>query len=92
MNQPIHYDAVLTEPEARQLLRLSKITMLRMRQLPDQGGLPFVRLSPGRIGYFQRDVHAYLATRRVGCLPDERADADQSSSLRFANGASSRRA
>jgi hypothetical protein len=64
-------NSVLTEPEARHLLRLSKITLIRMRKLANQGGLPFVQLSPGRIGYFRRDVIAYLAARRVGTLPDE---------------------
>jgi hypothetical protein len=77
MNQAIQDDAVLTEPEARQLLRLSKITLLRMRQLDDRGGLPFVQLSPGRIGYFRRDVLAYLAARRVGRLPNEQRGSDE---------------
>jgi len=71
MDQANQYDAVLTEPEARQLLRLSKITLLRMRQLSDRGGLPFIQLSQARIGYFRRDVLAYLSRRRVGVLPDE---------------------
>ena len=61
---------VLTVPEVRQLLRLSKITLLRMRQRDDRGGLPFVQLSPGRIGYLH-DVRAYLAARRVGSLPEQ---------------------
>ena len=64
-------DMVLTEPEARQLLRVSKITLIRMRKLADKGGLPFVKLSPGRIGYLRRDIITYLATRRVGTLPGE---------------------
>lgn len=64
-------DLVLTEPEARQLLRVSKITLIRMRKLADKGGLPFVKLSPGRIGYLRRDIIDYLAARRVGTLPGE---------------------
>jgi hypothetical protein len=64
-------DLVLTELEARQLLRVSKITLIRMRKLADKGGLPFVKLSPGRIGYLRRDIISYLATRRVGTLPGE---------------------
>jgi hypothetical protein len=70
-------DQVLTEPEARQLLRLSKVTLIRMRKLADKGGLPFVRLSAGRIGYFRRDIVGYLAARRVGTLPDEPASPTQ---------------
>jgi hypothetical protein len=59
-------DAVLTEPETRKRVRLSKATLIRMRQRPDCGGLPFVQLSPGRIGYLWRDVKAYILARRVG--------------------------
>jgi hypothetical protein len=36
-----------------------------MRQQPDCGGLPFVRLSEKRIGYLRRDVGAFLLARRV---------------------------
>lgn len=57
--------AVLTEREVRQLLRLRKITLLRVRQRDDRGGLPFVQLSPGRIGYLRRDIDAYLAACRI---------------------------
>lgn len=63
--------AVLTEAEVRQQLRISKITLLRMRQRDDRGGLPFVQLSPGRVGYLKADVQAYLLARRVGALPAE---------------------
>jgi hypothetical protein len=77
MNQAIidefERDWVLTEREARTLLRLSRVTLLRMRQLPDKGGLPFVQLSSGRIGYLRSDVRSYLAARRVGRLPGEKA-------------------
>ena len=54
----------LTEPEARQLLRVSKITLIRMRKLADKGGLPFVKLSPGRVGYLRRDVVGYLQSHK----------------------------
>jgi hypothetical protein len=64
-------ERVLTAAEAGELLGLSRFTMLRMRQLPDAGGLPFVQLSQGRIGYRSRDVTAYLVARRVGRLPGE---------------------
>jgi len=64
-------DLILTEPEARHLLRLSKLTLIRMRMRADKGGLPFVRLSAGRIGYLRRDLVSYLAAQRVGTLPDE---------------------
>jgi hypothetical protein len=66
-------DTVLTEPEARKRLRLSKATMIRMRQSPDLGGLPFVRLSPKRIGYLWGDLKTYLEARRV--TVGERAEA-----------------
>jgi hypothetical protein len=68
-------EVVLTEPEVRQLLRLSKITLLRMRQREDRGGLPFVQLSPGRIGYLRGDLRAFLAARRVGSLSNKQAAA-----------------
>jgi hypothetical protein len=42
-----------------------------MRQQKDQGGLPFIQLSPGRIGYRKSDIEAFLLARRVGHLPDE---------------------
>jgi hypothetical protein len=58
-------NSVLTEPETRKRVRLSKATLIRMRQSPDLGGLPFVRLSPGRIGYLWRDVKAYIEARRI---------------------------
>jgi hypothetical protein len=61
--------AVLTEPEVRRLTGLSKITLLRMRKRDDCGGLPYIQLSPGRIGYMRRDTCAYLIARRVGSLP-----------------------
>lgn len=64
-------DRVLTAAEAAKQLGLSRFTMLRMRRSPDAGGLPFVRLSQGRIGYRGRDIEAYLFARRVGHLPDE---------------------
>jgi hypothetical protein len=62
-------DAVLTAAETANMLRVSSITLLRMRQRPDADGLPFVRLSQHRIGYVRRDVLAFLAARRVGALP-----------------------
>jgi hypothetical protein len=62
-------DAVLTAAETATLLGLSKFTLLRMRQRPGSDGLPFVQLSPNRIGYVRRDVLAFLAARRVGGLP-----------------------
>lgn len=64
-------DRVLTAAEAAKQLGLSRFTMLRMRRSPDAGGLPFVRLSQGRIGYRGRDIEAYLLARRVGRLPDK---------------------
>ncbi len=68
-------DLVLTAAETAQLLSVSTFTLLRMRQRDDTGGLPFVQLSPGRIGYSRRDVRAYVAARRVGSLPNSNAEA-----------------
>jgi hypothetical protein len=86
MNQAVLDDhkqfSVLTEQEARALLRLSKITLLRMRQLPDAGGLPFVQLSQSRIGYRLSDIDAYLAARRVGWLTGEIAATERSSQFK----------
>lgn len=73
MNTSLSYlldeDACLSTGETAQLLGVDRITLLRMRQLDDCGGLPWVRVSPGRIGYMRRDIRAYLAARRVGALP-----------------------
>ena len=62
-------DAVLTVAGTAQLLSVSKFTLLRMRQREGCGGLPFVQISPGRIGYLRRDVQSFLAARRIGSLP-----------------------
>jgi hypothetical protein len=62
-------NAVLSTREVSQTLGLSTITVKRMRKLADRGGLPFVQLSPGRIGYLRSDVHGYIAARRIGALP-----------------------
>jgi hypothetical protein len=61
-------DRVLTACETARMLALSEFTLLRKRQQPDGGGLPFVRLSAHRIGYRLGDVQAFLAARRVGSL------------------------
>jgi hypothetical protein len=63
--------AVLTPAETARLLGLHKLTLLRMRQRNDHGGLPFVRLSTNRVGYVWCDVRAFLAARRVGRLPNQ---------------------
>jgi hypothetical protein len=61
-------DAVLTAGDTARMLGVSKFTLMRMRQRPAADGLPFVKLSPNRIGYVRRDVLAFLAVRRVGTL------------------------
>jgi predicted DNA-binding transcriptional regulator AlpA len=61
---------VLTPPQVASLLGMHKHTLWRMRNAPEAGGLPFVKLSPQRIGYIRDDVLAYLAARRVGKLPE----------------------
>lgn len=63
-------NAVLTAAETASLLGVSKFTLLRMRQRTAADGLPFVKLSPNRIGYVRRDVLAFLAARRVGALSE----------------------
>jgi hypothetical protein len=67
-------NTVLTEPETRKRVRLSKATLIRVRQSPDLGGLPFIQLSPGRIGYLWGDVKAYILARRV-TVAGERVEA-----------------
>jgi hypothetical protein len=74
-------DAVLTPAETERLLGVSKFTLWRKRKLPDCGGLPFVRLSPGRIGYLRSDVRAFLGARRVGA-PAEQERSEKASSTR----------
>jgi hypothetical protein len=61
-------DTVLTASETSKFLGISEFTLLRMRQRPNAGGLPFVKLSPHRLGYLRRDLLAFLAARRVGTL------------------------
>ena len=66
----IFEDTVLTATDTAKMLGVSKFTLMRMRQRPGADGLPFVQLSPNRIGYVRRDVMAFLAARRVGALPE----------------------
>jgi hypothetical protein len=58
----------MTVAETASLLGLSSFTLLRMRQRPEADGLPFVKLSPNRLGYRLGDVRSFLAARRVGSL------------------------
>jgi len=67
------HDRVLTAPATAEMLGLSEFTLLRKRQLPDAGGLPFVQLSAKRIGYRLSDVLAFLNAHRVGALPKDAA-------------------
>lgn len=60
---------IMTAADVQRVLGLSKFTLLRMRQCDGAGGLPFVQLSEGRVGYLRNDVLAYIAARRVGSLP-----------------------
>jgi hypothetical protein len=62
---------VLTVAETAELLGVSVFTLLRKRQRPNADGLPFVQLSPKRIGYRVSDIMAFLNARRVGSLPKE---------------------
>jgi hypothetical protein len=66
-------DRVLTAAETAKLLGVSEFTLLRKRQRPNADGLPYVMLSPKRLGYRLGDVRAYLRSRRVGSLPKEAA-------------------
>lgn len=62
---------IYTVPEVAEMLGVSTFTLLRKRQQPDAGGLPFVQLSTNRIGYLRADVEAFLRARRVGKLAGE---------------------
>jgi hypothetical protein len=68
-------DEILTAAATAKLLGLSIFTLLRKRQEPDGGDLPWVRLSERRIGYRRGDVRHYQLARRRGALP-EHADAN----------------
>jgi hypothetical protein len=57
--------ALLTAPEVARILGVSVITLLRMRQAKECGGLPFIQISTNRIGYSRRDVLKFLKGRRV---------------------------
>jgi hypothetical protein len=61
-------ERVLTVDETAGLLGVSTFTLLRMRQRPNADGLPFVQLSPKRIGYRLCDIRSYLQACRVGSL------------------------
>src|SRR4051812_34951075 len=65
-------DAVLSAADTARLLGVTKITLHRMRQREGCDGLPWVQVTPGRIGYMRRDVRAYLIARRRGALPEQR--------------------
>jgi hypothetical protein len=64
---------VMSAADTARYLGVLKITLLRVRQRDARGGLPFVQLSPGRIGYLRRDVDAYLAARRIDGPTQQRA-------------------
>jgi hypothetical protein len=64
-------DEILSPRETAKEIDLSEFTLMRMRQSPDAGGLPYVQLSPGRIGYRRGDIRAFLLSRRVGTLANE---------------------
>ena len=72
MNNPTNSieDAVLTATDTARMLGVSKFTLMRMRKRPAADGLPFVKLSPNRIGYVRRDILAFIAARRVGTLQE----------------------
>jgi hypothetical protein len=63
-------DRILTVGEVIGMLGVSVFTLLRMRQRPNADGLPYIQLSPKRIGYRLGDVRAYLRARRVGALTE----------------------
>ena len=56
---------ILDTKAASQATSLSVITLKRMRRRADCGGLPWVRLSAGRVGYMESDIENYLTARRV---------------------------
>jgi len=72
-DQAQFHDRVLTAPATAEMLGLSEFTLLRKRQQPGAGGLPFVQLSDKRIGYRLSDVLAFLNARTVGALPKDAA-------------------
>ncbi len=63
-------EAVLPAADVARMLGLSRHTLMRMRRRPQAAGLPFVKLSEGRLGYRRTDVEAFLRARRVGALPE----------------------
>jgi hypothetical protein len=81
MSSPIetsgNFDPVLTTKEAAARLRKHPATLWKWRQLPDCGGLPFIQISNGTIGYRESHVEALLDARTVSravvgreCLAD----------------------
>jgi hypothetical protein len=64
-------DQVLSPRDTAKQLGCSEFTLLRMRQRPNSDGLPWVRLTAGRIGYRRGDIRAYLLARRVGTTPEQ---------------------
>jgi hypothetical protein len=67
----IEADTVLDAPTTAKQIGMSPHTLWRMRQRSDAGGLPWVQLSAGRIGYRLGDIRRYLLSRRVGVAAGE---------------------
>jgi hypothetical protein len=77
-----NHNSVLTTKEAAARLRKHPVTLWKWRQLPDCGGLPFIQISDGTIGYRESDLEALLDARTVGREP--RSDTSEQDKLETA--------
>lgn len=66
-------DTILNEAQAAKATGLSSRTLQRLRL--EGGGPPFVRLTPGRVGYSRRVLEEWIAQRTFASTSAETAAA-----------------
>ncbi|WP_421993962.1 helix-turn-helix transcriptional regulator [Roseococcus sp.] len=64
-------DVILNESQAAEATGLSTRTLQRLRL--EGGGAPYVRLTPGRIGYSRRALEGWIASRTFASTSAETA-------------------
>lgn len=72
-------DTILNETQVRDATGLSGRTLQRLRL--EGGGPPFVRLTPGRVGYSRRALEAWIASRTFASTSAETAAATREGRL-----------
>jgi hypothetical protein len=82
-------DSILTRRETAKAINTGLFTLDRKRREPDAGGLPWVQLSPHRVGYRWGDIKAFITARRHGA-PEATGEAAQREALRGKRAAKAR--